>query len=232
MFMNSSNPRRILFLCSGGGGNLRFVHQAINNNWLDRWSKISVVADRECPALDYARRQSFETACEDFSETGQYNLLDAVRILQPDIVITTVHRILREPLLDAYKSRLFNLHYSFLPAFAGTIGVKPVMAAMDYGACLVGATVHLVTDTVDGGVPQTQIALPMGQNENLTVLMDSLFRAGCIALYTALKRIENPSGVQWTGGSLKIASRNALINPYVSMPHEFDDEAFWLRIKT
>jgi phosphoribosylglycinamide formyltransferase-1 len=231
MNTDSADSKTILFLCSGGGGNLRFVHEVVKNGWIRKWSKIAVVSDRECPAVDYAKRQSFNTSLGDFSEENQNSLLDMIRIQKPDIVITTVHRVLREPILNTFKGRLLNLHYSLLPAFGGTIGTKPVIAAMNYGACLVGATVHLVTEKLDGGPPQTQIALSVGPVESTEVVMDAIFRSGCIALYTTLKKIQDPSAAQWTGGHIKIGDHSALINPAVPMPQAFSDERFWQALK-
>jgi phosphoribosylglycinamide formyltransferase-1 len=86
----------MLYLCSGGG-DLRFIHRSIQNGWLSRWIDISVIADRNCPAADYAKQFSFKTKYMDFSDAGQISLIDAIMSLQPDVTITTVHRILRPP---------------------------------------------------------------------------------------------------------------------------------------
>ena len=219
--------KKILFLCSGGGGNLRFIHHALKNNWLPRWSKISVIADRECPATDYARGSFLTTTCMDFTQNEQNDLLDRALLENPDIIVTTVHRILRAPLLNTFDGRLLNLHYSLLPSFGGSIGSTPVRSALSYGACVTGVTVHRVTAELDGGQPQVQVAIPISRDDDLDQTIDVVFRAGCIALFTALSQISTPSAVNMKGVNLYIKDRNALINPAVVLPKEFADEIFW-----
>ncbi|GMR18018.1 MAG: hypothetical protein BMS9Abin33_0418 [Gammaproteobacteria bacterium] len=221
----------ILFLCSGGGGNLRFIHHVIQESLLPGWSQIAVIADRECPAIEYARAASVTARCIDFTANEQGDLLDAVLELQPDIIITTVHKILRTPILEAFCGRLLNLHYSLLPAFGGTIGVRPVMAAQDYGVCLAGASVHLVDETVDGGKPVAQVAVPVSRRDNLAELMDVVFRAGCISLYAALRNIRAATNTNWKGQHISIKDRAALLNPGTELPPEFWDDDFWKMLR-
>ena len=225
------NKRKLLFLCSGGGGNLRFIQQATLRGWLQGWSLVAVIADRECGAIEYARAASISTACIDFTTNHQNDLLEVVKRQQPDIIITTVHRILRAPFLDAYHGRLLNLHYSLLPAFGGTIGTRPVQAALDYGVCLAGVSVHLVDETLDGGRPQAQVAVSVVQDDDLVGLMDVIFRAGCIALYTALMNKNDPVKDNWKGRALLIKDRAALLNPGIDLPPMLSDEQFWRTLK-
>jgi len=223
----------LLFMCSGGGANLRFVHKACEEGWLTRWSKIVVVSDRECPAIDYARNSGLESRCLDFSEKSQELLAAFVSNLQPDTTVTTVHRILKENVLQASNSRLLNLHYSLLPSFSGTIGSSPVKAALEYGSKIIGVTVHEVTKVLDLGKPTVQVALPLAEGEQMPDAMNVVFRAGCIALFTALKRIESESAISHNleNPSLKISDRHALISPCVAYPSFFFDESFWESLK-
>jgi phosphoribosylglycinamide formyltransferase-1 len=221
----------LLFLCSGGGGNLRFIHHAIQNAWLPAWSRITVIADRECPATEYARAASLTTECIDFAANEQKNLLDLAMQQRPGAIITTVHKILHAPFVEAYRGRLLNLHYSLLPAFGGTIGTRPVRAALDYGVCMTGATVHLVDETLDGGRPQVQVAVPVSRGDDPVDFMNVVFRAGCIALYTALRIMSDPTIGNWKGCQVQIRDRAALLNPGVDLPAAMADEEFWQTLK-
>ncbi len=227
--------KKVLFLCSGAGGNLRFLHLAIKKGWLPGWEHISVITDRDCPAGDYAEREGLPVACVDFVEDQQEKLLNQAKAWSPDIIITTVHRILGATFLEEFDGRLINLHYSLLPAFAGSIGASPVRAAMKYGVCLGGATVHRVTGVLDGGHPQAQIAFPVTPDDLLEELMDIEFRAGCIILLAAFLTLKNDakknSGNSQNGMVLTIKSRNALLNPAALLPSELFEEGFWLSIK-
>lgn len=223
--------KTIVFFCSGGGGNLRFIHKAIRQKWVSRWSKIVVIADRECSAVNYARKEGLDNFVLNFKEPEQIAVTQLTLSLKPDLIITTVHRILCNSLLKHFDSRLLNLHYSLLPAFSGSIGIKPVQDAQSYGSCLVGATVHAVTDVVDGGRPHVQIALPVSQVDTNEVAMDLTFRAGCLALLTALKIAENQDQKLLTGGHIMISKRPALINPATIYPEDLSSESFWDALK-
>lgn len=224
--------KKIVFLCSGGGGNLRFVHEAINKKWISRWSRVIVIADRECPAINYAREKGLDNFILDFKEPDQVALTQLASSLEPDLIITTVHRILCNSFLGKFEGRMLNLHYSLLPAFSGSIGVRSVQDALNYGSCLIGATVHAVTEVVDGGRPQVQIALPVNFVGTDDGAMDLVFRAGCFALLTALKIAEAPESEPLIGGHLMIGDRPALMNPFVPHPGELCSESFWVALRS
>jgi phosphoribosylglycinamide formyltransferase 1 len=222
----------IVILCSGGGGNLRFIQKAIDEKWISRWSKLIVIADRECPAINYARNEGIDNYILDFGEPEQIKLSKLASSLEPDLIITTVHRILCNAFLKQFESRLLNLHYSLLPAFSGSIGIKPVQDAQSYGACLIGVTVHAVTEVLDGGKPHVQIALPVNHVDTNDEAMELIFRAGCIALLTTLMIAEDHELVSLIGGHLTIGMRPALINPSVTYPEELSNESFWGTLKS
>lgn len=223
--------KRLLFLCSGGGGNLRFVHQAIKRGWLADWQIVAVITDRECPASEYARREGIPVNCQDFAADQQVALLQHATSCAPDMVITTVNRILGEAFVRAFEGKLLNLHYSLLPAFAGSIGASPVKAALAYGVRLGGATVHQVTEVLDGGCPQAQIAFPVAPEDDIDQVMDVEFRAGCVALLAAMHTYARAGGSGSEGMALTIKSRHALLNPCAPLPEGLFEESFWLSLK-
>lgn len=223
--------KTILFLCSGGGGNLRFVHQAIKNGWLPDWHHIAVITDRECSAKEYARLQKIPVSCLDFTADDQNLLLQHAISHAPDMIITTVHRILSPTFVTTFKGSMLNLHYSLLPSFAGGIGIRPVEAAMHYGNCLAGITVHEVTEQLDSGRPRVQIALPIAPNDEFADVMDLKFRAGCIALLVALRLANSNFTGEWHGNALTIKKRHALLNPSILLPEDLSEEAIWQSIK-
>lgn len=225
------SSKTLLFLCSGGGGNLRFLHQAIQRGWLPDWQRIVVITDRECPASSYARQQGLPLSCVDLKRDGQGPLLEIALLHDPEMIITTVHRILGEAFVAAFDGKMLNLHYSLLPSFSGNIGIKTVAAALDYGVCLGGATVHRVTAKVDAGRPVAQIAFPFEPDEDIEKVMDVEFRAGCIALLSALRIFDGRKAPDWHGKTFKIKERNILLNPALDLPAELFQEEFWGLLK-
>jgi len=76
-------------------------------------------------------------------------VLQALNEHQVDLVVLARYmQILSPKLVDAYASRIINIHHSFLPAF---IGANPYRQAHDRGVKIIGATAHYVTEELDEG---------------------------------------------------------------------------------
>lgn len=223
--------KTLMFLCSGGGGTLRFIARAIELGWLPNCICMAVVTDRPCPAGDFARRERLPLHYFDFDDTGQAELYDLVEGLKPDIVITTIHRKLNDALVTKLRGRIINLHYSLLPAFSGTIGTKTVKAALHHGVCLAGVTVHHVSFELDAGRPITQIAFPVVRNDDLRSLMEIEFRAGCIALLNAILLLSKDAVCETFTEVITIKDRTGLSSPPLTLGASEFDEEFWFSLK-
>lgn len=64
------------------------------------------------------------------------------------IVLARYMQILTDTFVDEYRSRIINIHHSFLPAF---VGADPYRRAHERGVKLIGATAHYVTEDLDEG---------------------------------------------------------------------------------
>jgi phosphoribosylglycinamide formyltransferase-1 len=64
------------------------------------------------------------------------------------IVLAGFMRILPSEFIQKWEGRIVNIHPSLLPAFKG---VNAVEEAFEYGVKIMGATVHFVSNEVDGG---------------------------------------------------------------------------------
>lgn len=228
--MAGTESKRIVFLCSGGGGNLRFVLHAIRAGWIGNAVVAAVFTDRDCPANAVAAAQEIPHRVLEFKDPGQRQLVDALAAAEPDLVVTTVHRILGPSIVEQYRGRLLNLHYSLLPAFGGAIGARPVQAALAHGARFTGVTAHEVDETVDGGRPVVQAAIPLRDEEELDQLMNVVFRCGCIALTSAI-------AVRLSGASpqpesvVSVQDRLCCFSAPGSVPDAaIRDESFWAAI--
>jgi phosphoribosylglycinamide formyltransferase 1 len=224
---------KIVFLCSGGGGNLRFIAEAIRLGFLGDAALCGVITDRECAASTFAKQQNIPTLECDFALGNQLGLVKELANFDPGIIVTNVHRILSTDVVKSFKGKLINLHYSLLPAFGGVIGAKAVSKALDYGVQLVGTTVHFVDDLVDAGSPVVQAAIPVMQGDDVPSLMDIVFRVGCISLFEGilLSRPDKQGPLAIKGSILEVAGRSALFSPGVTAVPDFQDETFWRRLK-
>lgn len=79
-------------------------------------------------------------------EAEQMRLLREHRV---DLVVLARYmQILSAEFVEQWKTRIINVHHSFLPAFVGS---KPYHAAFQRGVKLIGATSHYVTTDLDEG---------------------------------------------------------------------------------
>lgn len=127
-----------------------------------------VVADKECTALDRARRAGVETAVVEMEpDRGAWNarLAETVAAAHPDLVVSAgFMRILGPEFLERFQGRTINTHPSLLPAFPGADAVGD---ALEYGVKVTGCTVHYVDAGVDTGeiIAQRAIAVEDGDTK-------------------------------------------------------------------
>ena len=153
---------RIAVAVSGTGSNLQALHAAAVRGELGGTIAL-VVADRACPALDWAAEQGLDTALVPGGADDA--LADALTGAAPDVVVLAGYmRIVGPRVLDAFSGRILNTHPSLLPAFPGAHAVPDALA---HGARVTGVTVHLVDVTLDGGpiVAQEAVEIAAGEDE-------------------------------------------------------------------
>jgi phosphoribosylaminoimidazolecarboxamide formyltransferase/IMP cyclohydrolase len=160
---------RIAVAVSGAGSNLRALHAAATRGELGG-SIVLVVADRTCPALDWASEQGIDTALVPGGADDA--LADTLAGARPDLVVLAGYmRIVGPRVLAAYPNRILNTHPSLLPAFPGAHAVADALA---HGAKVTGATVHLVDETLDGGPIVLQDAIPVSAGDDAATLHERI----------------------------------------------------------
>ena len=147
---------RIAVAVSGAGSNLRALHGAAARGELGG-EIVLVVADRPCPALEWAVEQAIDTALVPGGDDAV--LADALEASRPDLVVLAGYmRLVGPAVLAAFGGRIVNTHPSLLPAFPGAHAVRD---ALGHGVTVSGVTVHLVDETLDGGPIVAQEAVPV-----------------------------------------------------------------------
>lgn len=127
-----------------------------------------VVADKECPALERARRAGVEAAVVEMdADRGAWNarLAETVAAAHPDLLVSAgFMRILGPEFLERFQGRTINTHPSLLPAFPGADAVGDALA---YGVKVTGCTVHYVDAGVDTGeiIAQQAVAVEDGDTK-------------------------------------------------------------------
>jgi phosphoribosylglycinamide formyltransferase-1 len=83
------------------------------------------------------------------------------------VILAGFMRILGEDFIRHYAGRLLNIHPSLLPAFKG---LNTHACALAAGAAQHGASVHFVTNDLDGGPVIIQAAVPVRAGDTANTL--------------------------------------------------------------
>lgn len=147
-------PRRIVVLISGQGRNLQALSDACADGRIDG-RIVAVVSSRgDAAGLQRAQSAGLETAVllpRDYPDREAYDAALAALLERytPDIVVLAgFMRILTPGFVRRYRGRMVNIHPSLLPRYPGLDTHRKVLEAGDAEH---GATVHFVTEELDGG---------------------------------------------------------------------------------
>ena len=163
---------RIAVAVSGTGSNLRALRAAERRGLLCG-SIVLVLADVDCPALDFARAEGIRAEVIRPAEHADRAGWDravwrALGAAGADLVVLAgFMRILGPAVIDAYPRRILNVHPSLLPSFPGRDAIGDALQA---GVVVTGVTVHLVDETLDGGPIVAQESVPIVAGEDRAAL--------------------------------------------------------------
>jgi phosphoribosylglycinamide formyltransferase-1 len=164
---------RLAVLISGRGSNLQSIVDAIHEGRLDATIAIVISNKSEAAGLLRARDAGIDAVClnpRDYSDRDAYDraIVDIMRDRHVDLVcLAGFMRRVSRPFLDAFPNRILNIHPSLLPAFPG---LDAQAQALRQGVKIAGATVHLVTEDVDGGPIVLQSAVPVLDDDTVDTL--------------------------------------------------------------
>jgi phosphoribosylglycinamide formyltransferase 1 len=145
---------RVGVLVSGRGSNLGALVQAANDPAYPA-RIVLVCANRECPALDVAKRaglahQIFRQAAYPDRKARDQAMSRALHSHDAELVVCAGYDAILEGVFTrTFAGRIINVHPSLLPDFAGTMDA--VAMALEAGVAETGCTIHVVTDDVDHG---------------------------------------------------------------------------------
>ena len=161
----SAAPRsRLVVLISGGGSNLQaFIDAAADPAY--PCEVVAVISNRAGVfGLERAARAAIPAEVLDHTAFASRDAFDAaladrIDAYAPDLVILAgFMRILTPGFVTRYAGRLLNIHPSLLPKYPG---LHTHQRAIDAGDAEAGATVHLVTEELDGGPVILQARVPV-----------------------------------------------------------------------
>jgi phosphoribosylglycinamide formyltransferase-1 len=188
--MQEQQKLPLVVLISGSGSNLQAIIDAAAG---DLPVEIRAVISNKPDAfgLERARKAGIETRIlenQPFPDRDQYDqaLGNLIEEFQPGLVILAgFMRILSPALVERFHGRMFNIHPSLLPKYRGLHTHERVLAD---GEQLHGATVHFVTEELDGGPLILQVEVPIAADDN----PDSL-----AARVLTQEHIIYPTAIRW-----------------------------------
>ncbi len=156
--------RRLGVLISGRGSNLQALIDAIGSGRLDATIAVVISNRQDAGGLERARAAGIESMVlshRDFRSRDDYDRAVARELRARAVGLVCLAgfmRLVGTELIEAFPSRILNIHPSLLPAFPGLDSQKQ---AIDHGVRVSGVTVHLVTAELDGGPIVVQRAVPV-----------------------------------------------------------------------
>jgi phosphoribosylglycinamide formyltransferase-1 len=180
----------VVVLISGSGSNLQAI---IDGAAADLPVEIRAVISNKSDAygLERARTAGIETRVLDhreYEDRESYDsaLGDLVEEFEPGLVILAgFMRILTPEFVQRFRGRMFNIHPSLLPKFRG---LHTHERAIEAGEKEHGASVHFVTEELDGGPLILQVMVPVEADDT----PDSL-----AARVLTQEHIIYPTAVRW-----------------------------------
>ena len=158
----------IAVLVSGGGTNLQALIDAQAAGKIENGSiRLVVSSNPEAFALERAAKASIPSAVlrrRDFDSAEDYGAALTALLEEYEIgliVLAGFMTVLPDSFCRQYENRIINVHPSLIPSFcgAGYYGLRVHEAALAKGVKVTGATVHFVSEVVDGGAIIAQKAV-------------------------------------------------------------------------
>ena len=157
---------RLGILGSGKGSNFRAILEAIAAGRLDACVAIVCSDVQDAGILKCAREDGIPTIWIEegrfktrLSTESEERLTQRLRDESVDLVVLAGYmRLLKEPMLTAFRRRIINIHPSLLPKFPG---LEAWRQALEAGESMTGCTVHFVDEGMDSGeiIAQAQVAI-------------------------------------------------------------------------
>ena len=170
---------KIAVLVSGGGTNLQALIDAQQAGKIENGRIALVISSNpQAYALERAAGAGIPTEVlrrRDYDSADAYAHALDVRLQAQDIglvVLAGFMTVLPDSFCRAWENRIINVHPSLIPSFCGEgfYGLHVHEAALAKGVKVTGATVHFVSEVVDGGAIIAQKAVNVEDGDTPAVL--------------------------------------------------------------
>ena len=199
--------KSIVILISGSGTNLQAIIDAVERGDINA-SITAVISNRaDAKGLQRARRAHINTIVveqSDYPDRASYDqaLIAEIDKYQPDlIVLAGFMRILSEQFINHFEDAILNIHPSLLPALKG---LNTHRRALEASLQTHGASVHFVSNELDGGPVVIQAEVPVLDNDTEASLAERVLQQ---------EHKIYPMAVAWfVDGRLELNGNNVLLD--------------------
>ena len=187
--------RKLAVLISGRGSNLKAIIDAINDQRLDASIAIVISNRADAPGLDHAITAGIETLVlshKAYATREDYDRALVDEITKREVAVVCLAgfmRLLSPIFVDAFPSRILNIHPSMLPKYPG---LHPQQQAIDDGASVSGATVHFVNKELDAGPVVLQQSVPVLPGDTADTLAARILDVEHRLYPDAIERVLSP----------------------------------------
>jgi phosphoribosylglycinamide formyltransferase-1 len=184
--------RNIGVLISGRGSNLQAIIDAIRDGRLDARLAIVISNRADAYGLERAREADVDTLVRDHKawpsrEAYEAVLVEDLRARNVDLVcLAGFMRLLGATFVNAFPSRILNIHPALLPSFPGLHAQRQ---ALEHGVRFSGATVHLVDTNLDAGPIIMQAVVPVFDDDTEETLSARILEAEHRIYPEAIQRV-------------------------------------------
>jgi len=157
---------RIAVFGSGDGSNFAAISAEVEKEELEADIRMVISDIKEAGILDLGRTYGIPAIYVDpgdrrgvLSPAAEKEIIDRLRGEDVDlIVLAGFMRLIKGPVLAAFKGRILNVQPSLLPQFPGLDAPKQ---AIEAGVTETGCTIHIVDEGVDSGPILAQARVPV-----------------------------------------------------------------------
>ncbi len=162
-------------LGSGSGSNMQAILDAVDSGQLCARIALVLSDNPDAYILERAKNNNIPAEVIDcaphrtkFLDEIQRETAEKLKRAGVDLVcLAGFMRLVKRPLLDAFPSRILNIHPSLLPAFPG---VEAWKQALEAGVSETGVTIHEVDIGMDTGPVILQESVPIHSDDTAETL--------------------------------------------------------------
>jgi len=167
--MTPNAPLPVVALISGSGSNLQAIIDGARSGYLPIELRAAISNEPDAYGLERAANAGIPARTlnhREYNDRASYDsaLADLIDGFEPGLVVLAgFMRILTPGFVARYHGRMFNIHPSLLPKYRGLHTHRRVLAS---GDTVHGASVHFVTEELDGGPLVLQAQVPVEPDDD------------------------------------------------------------------